>query len=188
MHLSSTEFAQDYAKKVQGKDPVNVLALKDGVQGVLDKNQESSLLGILQMPKLFAMSGTAARSLKTIKTCSKRHRTLLRAISYDEICSSPWLQPIVSCHLQNMYNDYSMVSAGLSDPFQPAKKEKHTPCNFVVSYTGENDPRFQLNNPAYMREVTRSYADNIPKLFLTKNRCKRHGQTNHRTRLYVWHS
>ena len=34
---SSTEFAQDYAKKVQGKDPVNVLALKDGVQGVLDK-------------------------------------------------------------------------------------------------------------------------------------------------------
>ena len=34
---SSTEFAQDYAKKVQGKNPVNVLALKDGVQGVLDK-------------------------------------------------------------------------------------------------------------------------------------------------------
>ena len=69
---------------------------------------------------------------------------------------------------RNMYNDYSMVSAGLSDPFQPSKTEKHTPCNFVVSYTGEDDPRFQLNNPAYMREVTRSYADNIPQVVLNK--------------------
>ena len=24
---------------------------------------------------------------------------------------------------RNMYNDYSMVSAGLSDPFQPARKK-----------------------------------------------------------------
>ena len=64
------------------------------------RHQESSLLGILQMPKLFAMSGMAQDPSKTIKTCLKRHRTLLRAISYDEICSSPWLQPIISCHLQ----------------------------------------------------------------------------------------
>jgi len=37
-----------------------------------------------------------------------------------------------------------------------------------VSYTGEDDPRFQLNNPAYMREVTRSHADNIPPVILNK--------------------
>ena len=68
----------------------------------------------------------------------------------------------------NMYNDYSMVSAGLSDPFQPGKREKHTPCDLVVSYTGENDPRFQLNNPAYMREAIRSHSDNIPPVILNK--------------------
>ena len=28
---------------------------------------------------------------------------------------------------RNMYNDYSMVSAGLSDPFQPGKKESTLP-------------------------------------------------------------
>jgi len=69
---------------------------------------------------------------------------------------------------RNMYNDYSMQTASMSDPFNPAKSEKHTPCNFVVSYTGENDPRFQLNNPAYMREVYRSHSDNIPPVILNK--------------------
>ena len=29
----------------------------------------------------------------------------------------------------NMYNDYSMVTAGLADPFQPQKKEKQISVN-----------------------------------------------------------
>ena len=37
----------------------------------------------------------------------------------------------------NMYNDYSMTTAGLADPFQPQKKEKADKCNFVVSYIGK---------------------------------------------------
>ena len=70
---------------------------------------------------------------------------------------------------RNMYNDYQMQTAGFSDPFNMAKTEQHTPCNFVVSYTGENDPRYQLNNPAYMREVSRSHSDNIPSVVLNKS-------------------
>lgn len=69
---------------------------------------------------------------------------------------------------RNMYNDYQMQTAGFSDPFNMAKTERHTPCNFVVSYTGENDPRYQLNNPAYMREVSRSHSDSIPPVVLNK--------------------
>ena len=68
----------------------------------------------------------------------------------------------------NMYNDYSMETASFSDPFNSEKKEKSSPCNFVVSYTGEEDARFKMNNPAYMREVTRSNADNIPNVILNK--------------------
>lgn len=63
---------------------------------------------------------------------------------------------------RNMYNDYQMQTAGFSDPFNTAKSERHTPCNLVVSYTGQNDPKYQLNNPAYMREVMRSHSDQIP--------------------------
>ena len=57
----------------------------------------------------------------------------------------------------NMYNDYSMVTAGLAHPFLPQKKEKADKCNFVVSYIGRNEPKFEMNNPHYMREVSRSY-------------------------------
>ena len=53
----------------------------------------------------------------------------------------------------NMYNDYSMVTAGLADPFLPQKKEKADKCKFVVSYIGKNEPKFEMNNPHYMREV-----------------------------------
>ena len=67
-----------------------------------------------------------------------------------------------------MYNDYQLLTAGFSDPFNMKQAEKHTPCDLVVSYTGENDPRYQLNNPAYMREVTRSYADSIPGVVVNK--------------------
>ena len=69
---------------------------------------------------------------------------------------------------RNMYNDYQLLTAGFSDPFNMKRAEKHTPCDLVVSYTGENDPRYQLNNPAYMREVTRSYADSMPGVVVNK--------------------
>ena len=67
-----------------------------------------------------------------------------------------------------MYNDYQLLTAGFSDPFNMKRAEKHTPCDLVVSYTGKNDPRYQLNNPAYMREVTRSYADSMPGVVVNK--------------------
>ena len=67
-----------------------------------------------------------------------------------------------------MYNVYQLLTAGFSDPFNMKRSEKHTPCNLLVSYTGENDPRYQLNNPAYMREVTRSYADSMPGVVVNK--------------------
>ena len=69
---------------------------------------------------------------------------------------------------RNMYNDYRMSTAGFSDPFNTAKQENHDKCQFVVSYTGKEDPRYQLNNPAYMREVSRSYSDSIPPVILNK--------------------
>ena len=68
----------------------------------------------------------------------------------------------------NMYNDYSMVTAGLADPFLPQKKEKSDKCKFVVSYIGKNEPKFEMNNPQYMREVSRSYSDSIPPVILNK--------------------
>ena len=67
-----------------------------------------------------------------------------------------------------MYNDYQLLTAGFSDPFNVKRSEKHTPCDLVVSYIGKNDPRYQLNNPAYMREVTRSYADSMPGVVVNK--------------------
>ena len=71
-----------------------------------------------------------------------------------------------------MYNDYSMTTAGLADPFSPQKKEESNKCDFVVSYIGRNEPRFEMNNPHYMREVSRSYSDKIPLLFLIKSQYK----------------
>jgi hypothetical protein len=37
-----------------------------------------------------------------------------------------------------------------------------------VGYNGSNDPRYQLNNPAYMREVDRSASDTVPPVILNK--------------------
>jgi len=68
----------------------------------------------------------------------------------------------------NMYNDYSLETAGFSDPFNSKRKEENNPCNFVVSYTGEKNPHYEMNNPAYMREVYRSHSDNIPSVILNK--------------------
>lgn len=68
----------------------------------------------------------------------------------------------------NMYQDYNMTTAELSNPLQPGKQEQHTPCSYVVGYNGSNDPRFQLNNPAYVREVDRSASDMVPPVILNK--------------------
>lgn len=69
---------------------------------------------------------------------------------------------------QNMYNDYSLQTAGFSDPFNLKRIEKEDRCNYVVAYNGTNDPQYQMNNPAYMREVHRSATDNVPPVILNK--------------------
>jgi hypothetical protein len=69
---------------------------------------------------------------------------------------------------QNMYQDYSFQTAGLSDPFNIGRKESESKCDYVVAYNGIDEPRYQMNNPAYMREVTRSYSDSIPPVILNK--------------------
>lgn len=68
----------------------------------------------------------------------------------------------------NMYRDYTLTTAGFSDPFNQTRKETHNKCDFVVSYNGKDDPRYQLNNPAYMREVARSSSDYLPPVILNK--------------------
>ena len=47
-------------------------------------------------------------------------------------------------------------------------KEKADKCKFVVSYIGKNEPKFEMNNPHYMREVSRSNSDSIPPVILNK--------------------
>jgi len=42
-------------------------------------------------------------------------------------------------------------------------------CPYVVAYNGIEKPQFQLNNPAYMREVDRSHSDPIPPVNLARN-------------------
>lgn len=80
----------------------------------------------------------------------------------------PGYSPSFPVTYENMYRDYSLTTAGFSDPFNGARQEKHSKCGFVVAYNGQDDPRFQLNNPAYMREVVRSSTDNIPPVILNK--------------------
>jgi len=80
----------------------------------------------------------------------------------------PGYSPSYPVEYNNMYQDYKMLTAKFSDPFQPESKEQHSPCSYVVGYNGVNDPRYQLNNPAYMREVDRSAVDMIPPVILNK--------------------
>ena len=72
------------------------------------------------------------------------------------LASVPGYYPSFPVKYSNMYNDYSMTTAGLADPFLPQKKEESNKCNFVVSYIGRNEPKFEMNNPHYMREVSRN--------------------------------
>jgi hypothetical protein len=69
---------------------------------------------------------------------------------------------------QNMYQDYSLQTAGFSDPFNAVRRESENKCGYVVAYNGTDDPHYQMNNPAYMREVSRSYSDSIPPVILNK--------------------
>ena len=80
----------------------------------------------------------------------------------------PGYSPSFTVTYENMYRDYSLTTPGFSDPFNGKREEKHSKCGFVVAYNGENDPRFQLNNPAYMREVMRSSIDSVPPVILNK--------------------
>jgi len=78
----------------------------------------------------------------------------------------PGYSPGFPVEYKNMYNDYMLRTAGFSDPFNMQRQEQHNKCNYVVAYNGSNDPRYQLNNPAYMREVDRSAFDSIPPVIL----------------------
>jgi len=80
----------------------------------------------------------------------------------------PGYSPSFPVTYENMYRDYVLTTPGFSDPFNGARQEEHNKCDFVVAYNGQDDSRFQLNNPAYMREVVRSSTDNIPPVILNK--------------------
>ena len=56
------------------------------------------------------------------------------------LASVPGYYPSFPVKYSNMYNDYSMTTSGLADPFQPQKTEKADKCKFVVSYIGKNIP------------------------------------------------
>ena len=53
------------------------------------------------------------------------------------LAAVPGYYPSFPVKYSNMYNDYSMVTAGLADPFLPQKTEKADKCKFVVSYIGK---------------------------------------------------
>jgi len=82
--------------------------------------------------------------------------------------SIPGYYPSFPVKYSNMYNDYSMTTAELADSFLSLKKEESNNCDFVVSSIGRNEPKFEMNNPHYMREVSRSYSDKIPPVILNK--------------------
>ena len=80
----------------------------------------------------------------------------------------PKYNPSFPVKYGNMYRDYSMTTPSFSDPFNSSKKEDSSKCGYVVSYNGKDEPKYQMNNPAYMREVSRSFSDNIPEVVLNK--------------------
>lgn len=80
----------------------------------------------------------------------------------------PGYYPSFPVTYENMYRDHTLQTAGFSDPFNPLRREEKNRCGYVVGYNGSDDPRYQMNNPAYMREVSRSHSDNIPPVILNK--------------------
>ena len=80
----------------------------------------------------------------------------------------PGYYPSFPVTYENMYRDHTLQTAGFSDPFNPLRQEEENRCGYVVGYNGSDDPRYQMNNPAYMREVDRSHSDSIPPVILNK--------------------
>lgn len=80
----------------------------------------------------------------------------------------PGYYPSFPVTYENMYRDNTLQTAGFSDPFNSLRREEENRCGYVVGYNGSDDPRYQMNNPAYMREVSRSHSDNIPPVILNK--------------------
>ena len=81
----------------------------------------------------------------------------------------PGYAPSFPVKYGNLYGDGSITTAGFSDPFNMQRKEQTMHCPYVVAYNGIEEPRFQLNNPAYMREVDRSHSDPVPPVNLARN-------------------
>lgn len=69
----------------------------------------------------------------------------------------------------NLYGDGSITTSGFSDPFNMKRNVQTMHCPYVVAYNGIEKPQFQLNNPAYMREVDRSHSDPLPFVDLARN-------------------
>ena len=69
----------------------------------------------------------------------------------------------------NLYGDGSITTSGFSDPFNMKRNVQTMHCPYVVAYNGNEKPQFQLNNPAYMREVDRSHSDPLPFVDLARN-------------------
>ena len=69
----------------------------------------------------------------------------------------------------NLYGDGSITTSGFSDPFNMKRNVQTMHCPYVVAYNGIEKPQFQLNNPAYMREVDRSHYDPLPFVDLARN-------------------
>ena len=85
----------------------------------------------------------------------------------------PGYNPSFPVKYENMYKDYTMTTPSFSDPFNSSKKEDSSKCGYVVSYTGQDDPKYQMNNPAYMRDVSRSNSDNFPEIILNNRPIQR---------------
>lgn len=81
----------------------------------------------------------------------------------------PGYDPSFPVNYQNLYGDGSMTTAGFSDPFNMGRKVTTQHCPHVVAYNGIEEPRYQLNNPAYYREVIRSHSDPVPFVELSRN-------------------
>ena len=81
----------------------------------------------------------------------------------------PGYDPSFPVNYQNLYGDGKMVTSGFSDPFNMTRTTTRQHCPYVVAYNGVEEPRYQLNNPAYMREVDRSHSDPLPPVALGRN-------------------
>jgi hypothetical protein len=81
----------------------------------------------------------------------------------------PGYSPSFPVTYGNLYGDGNITTAGFSDPFNMKRVDKVQHCPYVVAYNGIEKPQFQLNNPAYMREVDRSHSDPLPPVELSRN-------------------